>query len=129
MLFLPTTFLCPTSAPDSFSLSTDSAPTHTYTLSLHDALPISRPTFHTGTPLYLKKSKALFPAPFAHHSHLTTCIKKDALLPGHLCSFEPCRLAYLKSGKDRKSTRLNSSHVGLSYGVFCLKKKNNCFRL
>src|SRR5690625_1321491 len=101
MLFLPTTFLCPTSAPDSFSLSTDSAPTHTYTLSLHDALPISRPTFHTGTPLYLKKSKALFPAPFAHHSHLTTCIKKDALLPGHLCSFEPCRLAYLKSGNRR----------------------------
>src|SRR5699024_12750287 len=32
---------------------------------------------------------------------------------------------------DRKSTRLNSSHVSISYAVFCLKKKNNrtCIRL
>src|SRR5690606_40224716 len=29
------------------------------------------------------------------------------------------------SGKDRKSTRLNSSHVKISYAVFCLKKKTN----
>src|SRR5436309_10749167 len=28
------------------------------------------------------------------------------------------------SGRDRKSTRLNSSHVKISYAVFCLKKKN-----
>src|SRR5437870_3251769 len=28
-------------------------------------------------------------------------------------------------GLDRKSTRLNSSHVAISYAVFCLKKKNN----
>src|SRR5438067_9729738 len=28
--------------------------------------------------------------------------------------------------EDRKSTRLNSSHVSISYAVFCLKKKNNC---
>src|SRR5207249_8685648 len=27
-------------------------------------------------------------------------------------------------GRDRKSTRLNSSHVSISYAVFCLKKKN-----
>src|SRR5207249_7485837 len=27
--------------------------------------------------------------------------------------------------RDRKSTRLNSSHVSISYGVFCLKKKSN----
>src|SRR5690625_5432360 len=30
----------------------------------------------------------------------------------------------LTSGRDRKSTRLNSSHVAISYAVFCLKKKN-----
>src|SRR5690625_7095873 len=30
-------------------------------------------------------------------------------------------------GKDRKSTRLNSSHVAISYAVFCLKKKNNTY--
>src|SRR3989442_10062603 len=31
--------------------------------------------------------------------------------------------------KDRKSTRLNSSHVRISYAVFCLKKKNLCLVL
>src|SRR5690349_22474142 len=30
-----------------------------------------------------------------------------------------------RRGGDRKSTRLNSSHVEISYAVFCLKKKNN----
>src|SRR5699024_12460730 len=30
-----------------------------------------------------------------------------------------------ETGEDRKSTRLNSSHVSISYAVFCLKKKNN----
>src|SRR3712207_7100215 len=29
--------------------------------------------------------------------------------------------------RDRKSTRLNSSHANISYAVFCLKKKNNLF--
>src|SRR5205814_7341949 len=31
--------------------------------------------------------------------------------------------AYVARGQDRKSTRLNSSHLGISYAVFCLKKK------
>src|SRR5690625_4953525 len=31
--------------------------------------------------------------------------------------------------QDRKSTRLNSSHVAISYAVFCLKKKNNIYKL
>src|SRR5204862_7194560 len=30
-----------------------------------------------------------------------------------------------EAGEDRKSTRLNSSHVEISYAVFCLKKKKN----
>src|SRR5436309_4904253 len=36
-------------------------------------------------------------------------------------------LVFLAHGaaKDRKSTRLNSSHVKISYAVFCLKKKKN----
>src|SRR5262245_63571875 len=37
-------------------------------------------------------------------------------------------VALAKSGelwRDRKSTRLNSSHLGISYAVFCLKKKKN----
>src|SRR5262245_60264422 len=32
-------------------------------------------------------------------------------------------------GQDRKSTRLNSSHLGISYAVFCLKKKNHLYKL
>src|SRR5262245_65322679 len=32
------------------------------------------------------------------------------------------------SGRDRKSTRLNSSHLGISYAVFCLKKKKKKVR-
>src|SRR5256885_9487770 len=32
-------------------------------------------------------------------------------------------------GRDRKSTRLNSSHLVISYAVFCLKKKNNADRI
>src|SRR5437868_12738057 len=37
---------------------------------------------------------------------------------------EAPHLAWLEAGPDRKSTRLNSSHVSISYAVFCLKKKN-----
>ena len=40
--------------------------------------------------------------------------------------YEPTPLFSLK--KDRKSTRLNSSHVVISYAVFCLKKKNHKIR-
>src|SRR3712207_7228229 len=36
------------------------------------------------------------------------------------------RLALVQ--RDRKSTRLNSSHANISYAVFCLKKKNNTSR-
>src|SRR3712207_8609030 len=34
-------------------------------------------------------------------------------------------LGNIASNKDRKSTRLNSSHANISYAVFCLKKKKN----
>src|SRR5258705_1305404 len=35
------------------------------------------------------------------------------------------RVAVIGNKGDRKSTRLNSSHLGISYAVFCLKKKRN----
>src|SRR5256885_6705823 len=38
---------------------------------------------------------------------------------------QPARFHLLEIGEDRKSTRLNSSHLVISYAVFCLKKKNN----
>src|SRR3712207_7926350 len=45
----------------------------------------------------------------------------------HRDSREPtlryCALCIIWSFKDRKSTRLNSSHANISYAVFCLKKK------
>src|SRR5438874_9021871 len=37
----------------------------------------------------------------------------------------PCDLSAGLGVEDRKSTRLNSSHVEISYAVFCLKKKNH----
>src|SRR5437870_6805526 len=40
------------------------------------------------------------------------------------CEFHECPPSYLAS-PDRKSTRLNSSHVATSYAVFCLKKKRH----
>src|SRR5690606_39770516 len=36
---------------------------------------------------------------------------------------QTCRKQHSRLGEDRKSTRLNSSHVKISYAVFCLKKK------
>src|SRR5215208_7490753 len=75
-----------------FFFFNDTATTEIYTLSLHDALPISlvpemrRPRQGDGE---------------AH----------DGRVPR-------------RDEEDRKSTRLNSSHVAISYAVFCLKKKN-----
>src|SRR2546429_3921680 len=73
-----------------FFFFNDTATTEIYTLSLHDALPISCccsgrcPRYMRGLHLARKRSKY----------------------------------------RDRKSTRLNSSHGYISYAVFCLKKKN-----
>src|SRR3712207_6987322 len=40
-------------------------------------------------------------------------------------SYDPDRILYVVDQRDRKSTRLNSSHANISYAVFCLKKKKN----
>src|SRR5436305_6572596 len=74
----------------------DPATTEIYTLSLHDALPIS---FFSG-----KRSVPIVTA-------------LAAGLAGVVLS------AIWPPIQDRKSTRLNSSHVRISYAVFCLKKK------
>src|ERR1039458_1775320 len=47
-----------------------------------------------------------------------------SLLTGHDGKYMVTVSDYLRTGLDRKSTRLNSSHLGISYAVFCLKKKN-----
>src|SRR3712207_7145161 len=48
-------------------------------------------------------------------------VHEQALVDEHLWGRQahPCRLVH----RDRKSTRLNSSHANISYAVFCLKKK------
>src|SRR5438874_3572004 len=52
---------------------------------------------------------------FCHKRVSTRC-------PSRLNSFQA--LVPMGNSQDRKSTRLNSSHVEISYAVFCLKKKN-----
>src|SRR2546427_6789940 len=49
---------------------------------------------------------------------------EDLALQSHHSASELAQLA-LDAYRDRKSTRLNSSHSQISYAVFCLKKKNN----
>src|SRR5438132_9564209 len=79
-----------------FSSSRHTASTGLYTLSLHDALPISAPS--------------RLPVP------------DSAAATHRTCGNAPSRDWF--EGRDRKSTRLNSSHTVISYAVFCLKKKN-----
>src|SRR5262245_64965510 len=81
----------------------DTPPTSISTLSLHDALPI------------------------CHH---LSPERPDILLLARRFDEDPPRTARgrilvrgTKGVADRKSTRLNSSHLGISYAVFCLKKK------
>src|SRR5439155_26821139 len=71
----------------------DTATTEIYTLSLHDALPIWR-TRGQGFGAEVKRRMILGTYALSAEDH-----------------------------PDRKSTRLNSSHVAISYAVFCLKKK------
>src|SRR5207249_10523999 len=89
------------------------APTAIYSLSLHDALPILSTAgvsyeFHVSS---------------AHRQpDQTADLVKGARKKGFRVVIAG---AGLSAALDRKSTRLNSSHVSISYAVFCLKKKNN----
>src|SRR5438874_8550976 len=78
------------------------ATTEIYTLSLHDALPIS--SERGGTTTTCRSRPAAF-----EEEDPTACVPAGEVGA---------------STSDRKSTRLNSSHVEISYAVFCLKKKN-----
>src|SRR5690606_41823601 len=96
------------------------APPEFYTLSLHDALPI-----WLQAVLFLKSADDVV-------------IQKVAVIIRHRSAIKPrpvghdmavrmlgIPVAYDDIEIDRKSTRLNSSHVKISYAVFCLKKKRN----
>src|SRR3712207_9033619 len=99
----------------------DTATTEIYTLSLHDALPISDEAVET----------------YAQLDELARMAKADGddrpigQLRAEFCSLllrrpgghgQPGVAAHLT---DRKSTRLNSSHANISYAVFCLKKNKS----
>src|SRR3712207_7515403 len=94
----------------------DTATTEIYTLSLHDALPIS--TNQLSTPL--SGLGPLGSRPRGSSTSPTTG-RRGAWkgTSGSSGRFEVSPLSTL----DRKSTRLNSSHANISYAVFCLKKK------
>src|SRR5437870_9067367 len=88
------------------------SPTEISTLSLHDALPIS--VVQRAVPLL-----AIQGDPEAKFDPQTFTWL------GSLSSFaDDAYMLVVNSTQDRKSTRLNSSHVAISYAVFCLKKKN-----
>src|SRR5207253_7446314 len=90
--------------------------TATSTLSLHDALPIYGGEIDLSELLDLgtRLGERLLPG-----RHVG-----GRLEPGeHLVEVEPTADEAAWEQSDRKSTRLNSSHVAISYAVFCLKKK------
>src|SRR5262245_65680842 len=80
------------------------SPPQIYTLSLHDALPIFNRGYSYRAAYTLSKGTG-------------NVAGNDATVNTQL--LDDLRLEM----KDRKSTRLNSSHLGISYAVFCLKKK------
>src|SRR5436853_5076951 len=100
----------------SFFVFNDTATTEIYTLSLHDALPIS-PTTHSTRPCGWSPRERVETFDRSTNGAPASAGKEPAKAGAPLRS-----LAFDR--RDRKSTRLNSSHLGISYAVFCLKKKN-----
>src|SRR5258708_36273935 len=105
LLMLLFSYLQLTSTLSLFFFFNDTATTEIYTLSLHDALPIC-------IPLQDMEFWQFHPTGVAGAGVLLTegCRGEGAIL----------------LNRDRKSTRLNSSHQIISYAVFCLKKKKTC---
>src|SRR2546430_13574619 len=96
-----------------FFFFNDTATTEIYTLSLHDALPISRKTL-------------LIRFPLVNCCRESKCFEDQVHAPADMILLQQRRDVKLHrafGNVDRKSTRLNSSHSQISYAVFCLKKK------
>src|SRR5436305_9210650 len=87
------------------------ANTEIYTLSLHDALPISFDELGGGNNPY-----------YSYGARLTIPLSNVGPRNQYKASKAALQQIVTQLG-DRKSTRLNSSHVRISYAVFCLKKK------
>src|SRR2546429_6366633 len=95
-----------------FFFFNDTATTEIYTLSLHDALPISLSLRHGPVAFGLVPFRCLL----ERSGHALD-------FPAYLVRPSPsCGPRSRRAIRDRKSTRLNSSHGYISYAVFCLKK-------
>src|SRR5688500_20015664 len=90
----------------------DPPPPEIYPLSLHDALPISRLDEEHPVEQHERAGQDRYRAPPEQDA------AEDVDQRGHEDPGDHSRQP------DRKSTRLNSSHLVISYAVFCLKKKN-----
>src|SRR5439155_18277660 len=96
--------------------------TETYTLSLHDALPISAAP-QDG---FVCADESCFGGIRRPHGHDFLHERPDLLFrraPALAGATVLRHAGTVAPARDRKSTRLNSSHVASSYAVFCLKKK------
>src|SRR3712207_8923890 len=89
-----------------FFFFNDTATTEIYTLSLHDALPI----------LLSSRTSSLCRCGSSSRSPGTNGSVRESVV-------RPPKGDRVALARDRKSTRLNSSHANISYAVFCLKKK------
>src|SRR3712207_6928760 len=96
-----------------FFFFNDTATTEIYTLSLHDALPIFLNLAFIAV-FYLLGVEVLG----AVAAYVLSMVFGAVLSLYYLKRVFPDLL-----NRDRKSTRLNSSHANISYAVFCLKKK------
>src|SRR3712207_8114273 len=106
-----------------FFFFNDTATTEIYTLSLHDALPISEhsPRLLLGLVVRGVRRVSLLPQELERSKE-----EPRPHLPAH--DVRPLvdeQRQVAVALQDRKSTRLNSSHANISYAVFCLKKKKN----
>src|SRR5207302_4415644 len=95
-----------------------------YTLSLHDALPISIPNLNIEFQNRLRELRDLLLNPDQEGQIIDETAAK-VYTPGQpsWVDIDRAMWDYNPTMVDRKSTRLNSSHVKISYAVFCLKKK------
>src|SRR5690606_41867831 len=108
--------------PSSLSVCTDPPSSGSSTLSLHDALPISR----THVAFAIKANPNLAVLKVLAREGFGADVVSGGEISRALAAGMPAGdIVFSGVGKtrDRKSTRLNSSHVKISYAVFCLKKK------
>src|SRR5690606_41508351 len=100
------------------------APTETYTLSLHDALPIYLTKLKQVPDALRQRINETWgdgePSPIAEQVHAGVVALVQELVHLSLLPGQVTKTRLTDEYLDRKSTRLNSSHVKISYAVFCL---------